>query len=328
MVAGVARCCRMDVILTAAERKGLRAAMKREASARLYRRLQAVWLAAEGHSATQVAAITGSSVRSVQGWCAAWRRSKVRRQPQQALAEKPRLGRHPVVPALNRARLLAEVARDPLALGYAATNWTVPLLAAHLRGQGPSDHRAHPAPPPARRRAALEASALRLCRTRPAHGPEKRALVRAMKRLPPGGRLLVLDETTLRHLPPLRAAWAPRGKQAAVRISGTNARRSLFGALDLRTGRRVSLVRRHQRLADYHAFLRRLRHGRGSLRGALAAPGSARQPPKSEQPAPGRKARHPFVLVAAPAPQAQPGRSSLARVEEPLCRQPPVRQHR
>ena len=85
-----------------------------------------------------------------------------------------------------------------------------------------------------------------------------------MKKLPAGGRLLVLDETTLRHLPPLRAAWALRGQQAQVRISGTNARRSLFGSVDLRTGRRVWLVRKHQRLADYHAFLRRLRHGVGS----------------------------------------------------------------
>ena len=126
----------MEIILTAAERVRLRAAMKQTASARLYRRLQAVFLAGEGHSATQVAAITGASARSVQYWCATWRRSKARRHPQKALAEKPRLGRHPLVPALDRARLLAEVAQDPLALGYAATNWTVPLLAAHLRRQG------------------------------------------------------------------------------------------------------------------------------------------------------------------------------------------------
>ena len=110
--------------------------MKRTTSARLYRRLQAVWLAGEGHSATQVAAITGASARSVQYWCATWRRSKAHRHPQKALAEKPRLGRHPLLPALDRARLLGELATDPLALGYAATNWTVPLLAAHLRGQG------------------------------------------------------------------------------------------------------------------------------------------------------------------------------------------------
>lgn len=43
-----------------------------------------------------------------------------------------------------------------------------------------------------------------------------------MKTLPSGGRLLALDETTLRHLPPLRAAWALRGQQAQVPISGKN----------------------------------------------------------------------------------------------------------
>ena len=126
----------MEITLTAAERVHLRAAMKQTSSARLYRRLQAVFLANEGHSATQVAAITGASVRSVQYWCATWRRSKAHRHPQKALAEKPRLGRHPVVPALDQTRLLSELSHDPLALGYAATNWTVPLLAAHLRGQG------------------------------------------------------------------------------------------------------------------------------------------------------------------------------------------------
>ena len=92
--------------------------------------------------------------------------------------------------------------------------------------------------------------------------------MRALKTLPAGGRLLALDETTLRHLPPLRAAWALRGKQAEVRISGKNARRSLFGTIDLRTGRRVVTVRPRQRLVDYHAFLRRLRHGVGAC-GAL-----------------------------------------------------------
>jgi transposase len=89
-----------------------------------------------------------------------------------------------------------------------------------------------------------------------------------LKTLPAGGRLLAVDETILRLLPPLRAAWALRGEQAQVPISGKNASRVLFGALDLRTGRRVLLVRERQRLADFHAFLRRLRHGVGAC-GAL-----------------------------------------------------------
>ncbi len=126
----------MEIILTAAERVRLQLAMKQAASARLYRRLQAVFLAGEGHSGTQIAALTGASARSVQYWCAAWRRSHEHRHPQRALAEKPRLGRRPGLSGLDRSKLLAELAQDPLGLGYAATNWTVPLLAAHLQRQG------------------------------------------------------------------------------------------------------------------------------------------------------------------------------------------------
>lgn len=126
----------MKLALSTAGRTRLRLTMKRAASARLYRRLQAVLLAGEGSSATQIAAVTGASPRSVQNWCATWRRSHQRRQPQKALGEKPRLGRRPGFATLSRTRLLAELARDPLALGYAAANWTVPLLAAHLQGLG------------------------------------------------------------------------------------------------------------------------------------------------------------------------------------------------
>ena len=72
----------------------------------------------------------------MQTWCAASRRSARRRQPQKALAEKPRLGRQPGLPDLDRTRLLGELAKDPLSLGDAATNWTVPLLAVHLCRQG------------------------------------------------------------------------------------------------------------------------------------------------------------------------------------------------
>lgn len=104
----------------------------------------------------------------------------------------------------------------------------------------------------------------------PGPGPraKKGGLVRRPKRLPAGGRLLVTDETTLRPLPPLRAAWSRRGEQAIVPTTGQNARRSLFGAVDLRSGRRVFLARAHQRRADFHAFLRRLRAGTGRA-GAL-----------------------------------------------------------
>ena len=59
--------------------------------------------------------------------------------------------------------------------------------------------------------------------------------------------------------PPLRAGWALRGEAAAVVLSGFNARRVIFGGINLRTGRRLFLVREHQRGSDFQVFLKALR---------------------------------------------------------------------
>lgn len=71
--------------------------------------------------------------------------------------------------------------------------------------------------------------------------------------------MLAEDETNVLLFPPLRAAWARRGQQARVLLTGRNARRVIFGALDLRTGRRVLVCRKHQRAPDFGAFLKELR---------------------------------------------------------------------
>jgi transposase len=74
-----------------------------------------------------------------------------------------------------------------------------------------------------------------------------------------GDALLCVDWTLLRLFPPLRAAWALTGAQAAVPITGANAKRVLFGAIDLRTARRVVLIRNRAGQLDAQAFLRELR---------------------------------------------------------------------
>lgn len=68
-----------------------------------------------------------------------------------------------------------------------------------------------------------------------------------------------IDATILRLFPPLRCAGAFRGEQAEVRISGRNAKRVLFGAINPRTGHRVVLCRPRMRQEDFQAFLRHLR---------------------------------------------------------------------
>jgi transposase len=82
--------------------------------------------------------------------------------------------------------------------------------------------------------------------------------------LPPRSVILAEDETDLRLFPPLRAGWTRRGRPAPVPISGANAKRVLFGAINITTGRRLFLVRRRGRGSDCQAFLEEIhRHYRG-----------------------------------------------------------------
>ncbi len=72
--------------------------------------------------------------------------------------------------------------------------------------------------------------------------------------------VLAEDETDLLLFPPLRSAWSCQGQPRKVLISGRNARRVIFGAMNLVTGRRWFLARKHQRGEDFRAFLEHL-HG-------------------------------------------------------------------
>jgi len=65
-----------------------------------------------------------------------------------------------------------------------------------------------------------------------------------------GGEVWIGDTTTLREFPPLRAAWARRGQQAVVTISGRNARRSLHGMLNSATGELVRVITARARGQD------------------------------------------------------------------------------
>ncbi len=64
--------------------------------------------------------------------------------------------------------------------------------------------------------------------------------------------------------PPLRARWSLKGEPAEVHISGRNARRVIFGAMNLVTGTRLLLPRPKGRSGDFQAFLGQVRqHYRG-----------------------------------------------------------------
>ena len=121
-------------VFTCHDRRRLKAAMLRVRDARHYRRLQAVWLVAQGHSVGATAELLNASRRWVTKALAQYR---ARRRPED-LAEGKRSGRPPVAPGLSRERLTALLQSDPMSLGYAAVGWTAPLLSAHLRRCGES----------------------------------------------------------------------------------------------------------------------------------------------------------------------------------------------
>jgi hypothetical protein len=76
--------------------------------------------------------------------------------------------------------------------------------------------------------------------------------------------VLAEDETDLLLFPPLRAGWSKRGEATRVWLSGRNARRVIFGAMNLWTGTRLFVPRKKGKSVDFQALVEEVRwHYRG-----------------------------------------------------------------
>lgn len=111
---------------TAADRRRLARAMDATAAARVFRRLAAVLLVAEGRPVAESARVVRTHRRNVARWV---RRYLTGRDPN-ALVDHPRAGR-PRAAAVSDRQLRRVLATDPRTLGFQATTWTTPLLAAY-----------------------------------------------------------------------------------------------------------------------------------------------------------------------------------------------------
>jgi transposase len=110
------------------DRQRLTKALAQAREARLFRRLQAVLLVAQGRNPVEVTQITGLSRRSVYYLLGRYLHSHHAAD----LADQPRAGRPPEAPELTRPRILRELRRSPLKLGYRTNVWTVGTLAHRL----------------------------------------------------------------------------------------------------------------------------------------------------------------------------------------------------
>ena len=235
----------MRVVLGEGERAALGAAAAAEPRVRVWRRYRAILLLAE-QGPEAVARALGCSRASVYGWAAAWRARGAGRAAAAAARRRAAApGRRRGAGAGGAAGGRSPGARPPgdRLDGAAAAGGAG---GGRARGQ-PAHGAAHPAPAGL----ALETAQVRPGAAGSGLRRKKDALsARAAAVLAAGGEVWAGDETTLREFPPLRAAWARRGQQAEVVISGRNARRVLHGLLNVATGERVRLLRERGRGPD------------------------------------------------------------------------------
>jgi transposase len=113
---------------TARDRPRLSQALAKAVGARIFRRIQAVLLVAEGRSVAEGAQITGLSPRAVYHVVARY----LQEHRVESLQDLPRSGRPPDAPYLTEEQILRALKRSPWQLGYRTHIWTVATLASHL----------------------------------------------------------------------------------------------------------------------------------------------------------------------------------------------------
>jgi transposase len=114
--------------LTAAQRRQLLRELHVTDDASYYRRLLAVLELGRGQPAAEVAALLGVTRQSVYNWARAYQAA-----PRPAtLEDRYGIGRPSVWTDDLQALLRSFFRQRPDQLGYAAVNWTVPLLQEHL----------------------------------------------------------------------------------------------------------------------------------------------------------------------------------------------------
>lgn len=107
--------------------------------------------------------------------------------------------------------------------------------------------------------------------------------MRKLSGMPASAVLLFEDETILRLFPVLRRAWSLSGEQAPVGITGRNAKRVLFGSINLRTGHRIAMCQPRMNRQGFQHFLHLLRrHYPGRPVWLLLDAASTHTAPKSQ----------------------------------------------
>jgi transposase len=226
--------------------------VSRQAKGRVSERAHFVLFAAQGYSAPEIGKLFGYEAQTVRNWL-----KRYQDQGCPGLEDEPRSGRPPKEPYLT-AIVQAQASQPPPNSGYLQACWTVALLVLHLV------QRFRVMVKPATLRRALHRAGFHW--TRPKLAPARRCDPQAeakQKRLKqilaiPKAILIAEDECDLHLLAVVRAMWQRIGTQTRIPTPGQNAKRGVFGFLNLRTGEWFYHLTEHKRGTEFIAFLDQL----------------------------------------------------------------------
>jgi len=204
-------------------------------------RLVMILLSQRGWPATSIAELLGFDPVTVRRWIGRYNTHGVA-----ALADRPRSGR----PRLGSPTLPTRIPRlltEPRA-------WTIPRLYQRLGRPAMSLGTL--------RRRVGEVARWRRPRLVAKGDPDREQVLAELRQtiadLPDGAVVLAEDETHINLLPWVRATWILHGTRQPVMTPGTNRRRTIFGAVDLATGRFFYQVTRKAISSTFTAFCERL----------------------------------------------------------------------
>jgi transposase len=204
-------------------------------------RLVMILLSHHGLSAAEIAGLLGCDPCTVRRWI-----HRYHQHGAGGLGDRPRAGR----PRLGSPTIGERISRlldQPKA-------WTIPGLWQRLGRPAMSLRTLH--------RRVREVASWRRPRLVAKGDPDRpqvlAALRQAIAELPTGAVVLAEDETHVNLLPWVRATWIANGTRQPVMTPGTNRRRTIFGAIDLASGRFCYRVCRKAVSASFTAFLAQL----------------------------------------------------------------------
>jgi putative transposase len=223
--------------------------LARQAVGRVSERAHFVLLSHQGYSPPEIGRLMGYDAVTVRTWLKAYRTHQCA-----GLDDAPRSGRPAQAPDLV-AIVQAQTSQSPPTMGYLQACWTVALLVLHVC------QRLRIQVSPTTMRRALHAASLVWKRPKlaPARRPDPHAAEKQAKLAEilgdSEGTIIAEDEADVHLLAVVRSMWQRIGEQKRIPTPGQNAKRGVFGGLNLRTGEWFYHITARKRGVEFIAFL-------------------------------------------------------------------------